>query len=358
MYCRGCGVHAPEDANFCVSCGADLRAFDDELDGYGDEMDGYADERPDQAHDDTLDDLPVVDAGPSAADETTAVPRVSDPEQPTGELFACSSCGAPNSPNRYLCGRCGADLTTGEATDRTEVVPNPAVGARGRRLGTTDDLDGSESDRRWRIAATIVVAGVLIGGVLGAMVAFQVGPFANASDASGDGPVFDRSAYPDDPEPLMVASVAATSAEPGASERFDPSRLVDGDINTSWNSRGDVNPDGVGEVIEFGFPQPVWISQIVFANGDQQDDLAFAANARAKRVEVTLDGGVSFIVNLLDERGQQAVRLPVPRLTTTARFELLEVYPGDTYDDLGLSEVGFRGYRANEEDAQASPGRG
>lgn len=338
MYCRGCGVHAPDDANYCVSCGADLREFED------DDVD---------SSDDTLDDLPAVTvSGVSATDDTQVVPTQREDGDSDEELTACPACGAPNSPNRYLCGRCGTDLRTGEATGRVAVVPSPAAGARPRRHPTTDDLEGVGSDRRWRIAAAIVTVGILIGGVLGAMVALQLGPFSSGSGSDGDGPVFDRSAYPERPDPLPASSVATSTAQTGTSASFDPGQLLDGDVTTAWNSRGDVNPDGIGEIIQVDFADPVWLAQIVVANGDQNDEGAFVANARAKRVEVTLSGGSSFIVNLLDQTGQQSVRLPVPRLTTSVRFEVLEVYPGDTYEDLGLSELEFRGYPANEQDAE------
>ncbi|MDX1657563.1 MAG: zinc ribbon domain-containing protein [Nitriliruptorales bacterium] len=341
MYCRGCGVHAPDDANFCVSCGDDLR----------------------ELHDDepTLDDLPVGgveraepvsrDTAESRSAPTQAVPAVGGGSEQ--DLRTCPACGSPNSPRRYLCGRCGADLESGEGGSSPVVVPSPSSGAGSRATtSTTTDLGSRTSDRRWRIAAGIVLVGLVVGGGLGAMIVFGWGPFAaEPQSVEGSGPVFDRSSYPEEPTPLTVSAVAASTARTGAQDGFAVDRLLDGDTTTAWNSRGDVNPDGVGEIIEFDFAEPVWLSQIVFANGDQEDDESFVANARAKRIQVELYGGSTFIANLLDEPGEQAIRLPTPRFTITVRFEVLEVYPGDTYDDLALSEVSFRGFVANENDA-------
>ena len=327
-----------------MSCGSDLRAFREE----------------DEVDDPTLDDLEPVTVGNDESDRevgaghTIAIdsaPGSGVSGQGDEQLRDCPACGSPNSPRRYLCGRCGADLETGEGSAVAEVVPNPTSGARVRHAGTTDQLEGRGADRRWKLAAAVVAVGLVVGGGLGAMILLGIGPFASDEGTTAAAPVFDRASYPDQPTALAVSTVAASTSQAASTDELDASQLLDGDLTTAWNSRGEVNPDGVGEIVEVEFADPVWLSTVIFANGDQEDDQSFVANARAKRIRVELDGGSTFIANLLDEPGEQAVRLPTPRFTTRVRFEILEVYPGDTYDDLALSEVAFRGFVANPDDA-------
>lgn len=256
-------------------------------------------------------------------------------------LRSCPVCGAANSPRRMLCGRCGADLETGERTR-----------ARPREAFTAAALTPEPEPRRGRgPVLAIVTAGVLLGGGLGAMVALGVGPFGDEPDGPPPA-VFDDGRYagaPGDLDPPAIG--ASTTHEPVADRRFDAQLMLDGDLATAWNNAGQDTPMGIGEELRVEFDEPVWLTGIVIANGDQRDDDRYLGNARLQRVRVVLDAGVSFTVSFLDQQGLQAVELDVPELTTGLRIEVLETYPGDTYDDLAVAELGFRGYVADADDA-------
>lgn len=330
MRCPSCGSPNEDGANFCTQCGHGLHGSDvtTELDRSAILAGGDGATLQDE------DDDPTDPGG--GEDEFASIRRSGD------DLRRCPVCDAANSPRRMLCGRCGADLDTGvpAPTRPRDGFPGP---------GLDPDRDHGPGAKRTVLA--IVTAGVLIGGGLGAMVALGVGPFA----AEQDGPppaAFDEERYPGPPDDLDPPAVgASTTHEPVAERVFDPQLMLDGDTATAWNNSGQDVPLGVGEELRVEFPEPVWLTGIVLANGDQRDDDRYLGNARVQRARVVLDAGVSFVVTFLDQQGRQAVQLDVPELTTGLRLEILQTYPGDTYDDLAISELGFRGYVADEEDA-------
>ncbi|MBW3657806.1 MAG: zinc-ribbon domain-containing protein [Actinobacteria bacterium] len=328
MRCPSCGSSNEDGANFCTQCGSALAAYEATTVLEADAARSAAGDGDD-------DDDPT-DPGGGAA-EFAAIHRSGD------DLRYCPACNAANSPRRMLCGRCGADLETGEravARPREAFTAGPVGGGREPRVGIS------------RPVLAIITAGVLIGGGLGAMVALGVGPFG----AERDGPpvaIFDDREYPGPPGDLDPPAVgASTTHEPVADRVFDPQLMLDDDLGTAWNNSGQDNPMGIGEELRVEFPEPVWLTGIVVANGDQRDDDRYLGNARVQRARVVLDAGVSFTVTLLDQPGRQAVQLDVPELTTGLRIEILEAYPGDTYDDLAIAELSFRGYVADEEDAE------
>ncbi len=328
MSCPWCGTANDDGARFCRRCGTPLggaattTAVIDPVVASGDDDD-------------------ATDPGGAADDRSAAVAE---------PLRTCPDCQASNSPRRVLCGRCGADLDTGE---RAGAVARPTRG-----IGGAGEPDDPGSGAVGRTIVAIVTAGLILGAGLGAMVALGIGPFA--SDEGPPPAVFDASAYAGAPgglDTLGVSVGTSTTHEPAGEVTFGAQLMIDGDPATAWNSSGETNPDGVGEQIRIEFPEPVWLTQLVFSNGDGRDDARYFGNARVRRARVVLDAGVSFTVLLLDQPGPQVVPLDVPELTTGMRIEVLDVYPGDTYDDLAISEIGFGGYLATDADATVAQER-
>ncbi|HSK23882.1 MAG TPA: hypothetical protein VK906_11925, partial [Egicoccus sp.] len=266
---------------------------------------------------------------------------VSPPSSGAALLRSCPSCGGPNSASRELCGRCGADLETGSLPPRAD----------GRAPATPPSTTPSRP--RWVGPALLVLVVLVL--MVGGLAAAGLGPF-------GDGPAavppaaFDASAYTGDPERLAAAEIATrTTLAPQGGTSFDPSRMVDDDASTAWNSDGAVEEvvDGVGERIELLLEEPSWVTQIVVRNGDQRDADAYAANGRIQRARVTLDGGIVLLVNLLDEGlAAQAVDLTEPVLTTGVSIEVLDVFEGDTHPDLAVSDLALHGWPAQGDDLE------
>lgn len=351
MTCPSCGTDNDAAANFCRRCGERLQgpdrteAIDREALAPGDAQAAVAATATDTAPD------PDDDTGQD--DDATDPDAVPVPGPPPGaeDLRLCPRCGSANSPRRVLCGRCGADLDTGQAVaarPRSEARVVPAEDPRPPRPRAV----------RWTVLA-IVTAGLILGGGLGAMVALGVGPFAD--DAEGPpAATFDADAYPEDPRDLVAGGLevgASTRHEPVGDRVFEPSLMFDGELETAWNNSGETNPQGIGERIVVDLPEPVWLTEIIIGNGDQRDDARYLGNARVQQARVALDAGESFTITLEDLQGRQVVRLPVPRLTTGLTIVVTEVYPGDTYPDLALSELGFRGHPATGDDVDLAERR-
>ncbi len=252
------------------------------------------------------------------------------------ELLSCPTCGAPNSPHRVLCGRCGDDLETGESG----VAPRPTP-ARSTP-GGTDELPPTRSRSR-RAWVVVVVLGALIGSAIGLVVWLRSDDGGTAADAR---PAFAPALYTDDPQELQVAQVSASSRlSPEGSISYEPAQAIDGDPTTAWNEGAEGS--GEGEQLRLDLTGPSWVERIVLRNGYQKDDRAFFDNARAARVLVRFDAA-SYVVDLADQVGEQAVTLPEPTLTTSVVVEVVEAIPGQQYDDLAISEIGLIGWPARE----------
>jgi hypothetical protein len=345
VYCPSCGSRNADDANFCVSCGADLRALRAERE-----------EAPAAAVDEAA-ARADADTTPAAAgdpDATTVVPA-----RGAADLRTCPRCDAPNAPARTICGRCGADLDTGEVT----TVPAAAYAPT-----TSDDRDddtaprsaqrrGRDRRRTLLVAAAVIVVGVLVGVLAGMLVALRDNGGPAAEDEIPPAPAFDAARYEGEPAQLTVSRLGASSTNTVGGEEMSPARLVDGRLDTAWEHDGAVSPGGVGERILMEFDAAGWVASIVIGNGNQQDDTLFLGGARARELRMRFDGDEVVDVVLRDERGLQIVELPEPVLTTGAQVQVLEVFEGDTYPELGLSELRFLGWPATGEDAEVASER-
>jgi hypothetical protein len=258
----------------------------------------------------------------------------------SGRLVTCPSCGAANAPARELCGRCGVDLETGE--------PHPELAPASERAhGTVVDPLPRRRRWWWPVLAVIATVAVVVGGLWLA----QIGPFASEPELPPAS--FDAATYPEEVHDVVPLSDVAslTSAPPEDGRSFDPARMLDGDVETAWRGVDADLPESVPQTIDLILEEPGWLDMVVFSVGDQFDDESFVDVARPSRVQVTLDGGETFIAELLDQLDPQAVRLPSPRLTTTVRLEILDVFPGAEINDPALTRVEVRGWTATAEDA-------
>lgn len=280
-----------------------------------------------------------------------------EPARP--DLRECANCGAPNSARRNICGRCGADLRTGVVPEGSGRIAAARSGERRPRSGAAERLD-DDHRRTGRIVALVVAVGVLLGALIGGLIALDAGPFGqdDAATEVPEAPPFDAGRYGDDPEALTVTAIGtSTTLEPLGDERYDAAQMVDRDLATAWNNDGARNASGVGEVIAIEFAEPVWVDEIVLANGSQDADAAFLGNARLERARVRFDGGTVFEITFLDRQQLQSVQLPEPVLTTGALVDVLSAFPGDTYEDLAIAELRFVGWVAEDDDRAAAEER-
>ncbi|GGI04977.1 zinc ribbon domain-containing protein [Egicoccus halophilus] len=357
--CQHCGTLAGAGARFCRACGVALADATAEHTASGDTgvLDGGRDaDGGRRGH--------TRGSGSSPDRSGRRARRRSTEEQTTGELDRaarpgiaigvdgdgaalrpCPSCGGPNSVQRELCGRCGADLDSGASLPRAD-----AGRATSGRPGEEDEV------RRSRLGPLLALLGVVGAAVAGVAVA-GAGPFGPPG-TTVPAVEFDPLGYPGEPVRLPVAEIATlTTLPPQGNEVYTAAQMVDDDPTTAWNSDGAAadTEHGVGERIELVLEQPGWVDRLVLRNGDQRDADAYAANARIQRAQLTLDGDAVVIVNLLDEGlAAQAVEFDEPVLTSAVSIEVLDTFPGDTHPDLAVSDLELQGWLARGGDVEVA----
>lgn len=114
---------------------------------------------------------------------------------------------------------------------------------------------------------------------------------------------------------------------------------------------------GIGEYLLYTFEaESPRITEIIVVNGYVKSEAAWKDNSRVKKLKIYIDNKPYAILNLKDVRGSQVFTVPpIGKLTDkededlsgqpdwTIKFEILEVYKGDKYDDVVISEIFFDG---------------
>ena len=194
----------------------------------------------------------------------------------------------------------------------------------------------------------VIAAIVAVGAALGVLVGLLLADRDEVPERAD--PVFDAGVYVGEPVQLEVTGVGASSERPPAGDvTYGADNLVDGDVTTAWSH--DPAVEAAADVdLALALDGPSWVTALTFANGAQADDLAFAADGRVLRLRLLVDGDAAAELELLDQPGLQRVELPTPVLVETVRLVVLEAVPGDTYDEVSVSEVVVTGHPAQGED--------
>ncbi len=116
---------------------------------------------------------------------------------------------------------------------------------------------------------------------------------------------------------------------------------------TAW-VEGKTN-SGIGEYIEYYFEnKSPRITSIIISNGYQKSDSAWKNNNRVKKFKLYINGTEFGILNLSDSKTDQEFKLGAFGHNSDGsdlilRFEILEVYKGDKYNDTAITEIYFDG---------------
>ncbi len=151
------------------------------------------------------------------------------------------------------------------------------------------------------------------------------------------------------PTPIAQSGISVTASSTQESEggiTYSAENTLDGRPETAWNSDGRKDGKGPGMTLTYGFGDPVDLYSITVLNGYQKSvtssgknqDL-YALNSRIRLMRVVTDTA-TFTWELADDPTAQTLTSAFGR-TSSVRFEVLSVYPGEKYLDLGLSEVSF-----------------
>lgn len=152
-------------------------------------------------------------------------------------------------------------------------------------------------------------------------------------------------------------SVSASSYLPAGSQySYEPYNAHDLNYKNAWVEG--VPGNGIGEYLEYHFrPTSPRITQIKIANGYIKSEADWRKNGRVKTLKVYLDGRLLATLHLADSRdlqlfdvdtiGKVRDNINYDSLSKTPgwvlKFEIAEVYPGDKYEDVVITELFFDG---------------
>lgn len=118
-----------------------------------------------------------------------------------------------------------------------------------------------------------------------------------------------------------------------------------------------VEGQGVGESLTYHFaPESPRITKIIVVNGYVKSAAAWKNNSRVKKLKLFLNEKEIAVLHLADSKAEQSFtfsplgngdRADFEKLKQqpawTLRFEILEVYPGEKYEDTVITEIYFDG---------------
>ena len=139
--------------------------------------------------------------------------------------------------------------------------------------------------------------------------------------------------------PAAVGGTAIASSTLSPLAAYDVMNLFDSRFEYAWASAGEAK--GVDLVFRFDAPQT--IDRLRLWNGYQRSGTHCVANSRAKKIEVSGDGGYSAVLEVKDELGSQVIALPKPFTGRELRLRIADAYVGKAYKDLVISELRFGG---------------
>lgn len=148
-------------------------------------------------------------------------------------------------------------------------------------------------------------------------------------------------------KPIITAS---STLPPGSSSNYSPDNLMDG-TSASW-SEG-VKGSGIGEYLQVDFRFPDEMIYVMIKNGFGKEKY-WKANARIRKIKISNEEGDTRVIHLEDIPELQVVGLNyieenedgVMDATgglygSSFKFEILEVYPGERWQDACITEIDF-----------------
>ncbi|WP_375561180.1 hypothetical protein ACE193_01080 [Bernardetia sp. OM2101] len=134
-----------------------------------------------------------------------------------------------------------------------------------------------------------------------------------------------------------------------------PRNAYDLSYETAWVEG--VKGDGIGESLTYSFPPShPRITEIKIVNGYVKSEKAWKENSRVKQLKLYINDVPTALLNLEDNRNEQAFTVePIGNSDRenfenlkdkpwwTLKFEITEVYKGEKYEDTAITEIYFDG---------------
>lgn len=148
--------------------------------------------------------------------------------------------------------------------------------------------------------------------------------------------------YCGDGGPIKITASSRLANQ--GSNNYNEENLHDFEANTSWVEG--VKGYGIGEWVEYTFrAKNPRITEILIVNGYGKSQSAWKNNSRVKKLKLYIKGKPVAILNLEDTRCVQSFEIaPVTDdKEWTMKFEIMDVYKGDKWEDTAISEIYFSG---------------
>ena len=149
--------------------------------------------------------------------------------------------------------------------------------------------------------------------------------------------------YCGDGGPIKITASSRLASQ--GANNYNEKNLHDYRTNTPWVEG--VKGYGIGEWVEYTFKaQNPRITTINIVTGYNKSQSAWKNNSRVKKLKLYIKGKPVAILNLEDCRCVQSFKInPVTDANKewTMKFEIVDVYKGDKWDDTAISEINFDG---------------
>jgi hypothetical protein len=153
----------------------------------------------------------------------------------------------------------------------------------------------------------------------------------------------------------MDTQTASSELASQGQNSYSAENAHDLDYKTAWIEG--VSGYGIGEYLVYSFPpENPRITEIIIVNGYVKSDISWRNNSRVKKLKLYFNDVPIAILNLNDSKHEQIFKFApighgnredfdalIAKSSWTLKFEILEVYKGEKYDDTAISEIYFNG---------------
>ncbi|MGB4774575.1 MAG: hypothetical protein WBP45_05355 [Daejeonella sp.] len=128
---------------------------------------------------------------------------------------------------------------------------------------------------------------------------------------------------------------------------FKAKSADDNSYKTAWVEGKE--DEGKGEYLEFFFKnESPRITSIIVCNGYMKSETAWKNNNRVKKLKLFINNKAAGVLNLEDSRSNQEFKVGTlgrnpDKKDLVLKFEILEVYKGEKYNDTAITEIYFDG---------------
>lgn len=143
-------------------------------------------------------------------------------------------------------------------------------------------------------------------------------------------------------------SVKASSAlQPEKGIVYKAENANDLSYKTAWVEGKD--DEGIGEYLEYYFKNSSpRVTNIIISNGYMKSETAWKNNNRVKKLTLFVNGKIYGVLNLQDSRTDQVFDIGTLGRNKNGtdlilKFEILEIYKGDKFNDTAITEIYFDG---------------